>query len=64
MTSYLISMAAAAVGTKLILDKRLAALKQAAKELYDVYHGFHMPDAPQRGEIDAAWTKLKQELDR
>jgi hypothetical protein len=34
------------------------AIRRAARELYDLYHGFHMPDAPPRGAIDAAWDKL------
>jgi hypothetical protein len=39
-------------------------LRQAAKRLWQMYHCFNLPDAPQRGEIDEAWNHLKVELDR
>jgi hypothetical protein len=40
------------------------AIRRAARELYDIYHGFHMPDAPPRGAIDAAWDKLGRLIGR
>jgi hypothetical protein len=40
------------------------AIRRAARELYDLYHGFRMPDAPSRGAVDAAWDKLGRLIGR
>lgn len=46
------------------LHKRLKRLRRRGQELWRLYHSFKLPDAPQRGEMDAAWAGLKAELDR